>query len=688
MTSAATHRPTPDAAQARQKYEKTGRVPYPARMKERMTEKYTRTMFTAAVLLAGVSCTQARGQAAQPQFPSPASSTLGPAPQMQVPALPTPPSITPNGVVVEDVIVRVADQVISRTELERSQQQLIQEAQQNNMSPADLAQRQRDLLRDMIDQQLLLSKGKELGINGDAETVRRLDEIRKQNHMDSMEALERAAAQQGVSFEDFKANIRNNVISQQVVRDEVGRSFRPTHALEQAYYDAHKQDFEQPESVHLSEILIPTPDNAADAVVNQAQAKAADVAAKLKAGGKFPDLARQYSGDASASRGGELGDFKRGALGKVLEDATFPLAAGGITDPIRTRQGFVILRVDSHTPAGVAPLTAVESQVQEAMYLDALQPALRAYLTKARQTTYVDIKPGFVDTGSNRKESKPVFTSYTPPPVKKKTEARRRQEAQRDALAQSRLAEERQRAAEKAAAKAAKAGGVKDVSMPKKVKRVKPEKIRFGQAPRTALPSAPAQTVQGSDRPLEGQAPGVAMAAEGAAASISTGAAVENEEDPLAPKAAPQKKTRYTARQADIALAKANDNAVKAREHINARPVAASTDEKAAEQTQAAPLGLNGDTKKKVKAKRQKGAPKERLQEKPKVVDTAVPVDNTVNPTLGAGAVPTSAETPSADRSTLPSVNQPAPGAPPQGQPLSPATPSSPANTPNTPPQM
>ncbi len=119
----------------------------------------------------------------------------------------------------------------------------------------------------MIDQQLLLSKGKELGITGDAETMRQLDEIRKQNHLDSMEALEKAAEQQGVSFEDFKQNIRNSVITQQVVRDEVGRRLNMTHAQEEAYYDAHKQDFEVPEQVHLSEILMPTPENATDAQI-------------------------------------------------------------------------------------------------------------------------------------------------------------------------------------------------------------------------------------------------------------------------------------------------------------------------------------------------------------------------------------------------------------------------------------
>ncbi|WP_460374142.1 SurA N-terminal domain-containing protein, partial [Staphylococcus aureus] len=119
--------------------------------------------------------------AAQSRFPVPSSGGLPSAPAYQLPELPTPPPITPNGQVVEDVIVRINDQIITRSDLERSEVQLYQEAQQNHMPAADFEQRQRDTLRDMIDQQLLLSKGKEIGISGDAETIRRLDDIRKQN---------------------------------------------------------------------------------------------------------------------------------------------------------------------------------------------------------------------------------------------------------------------------------------------------------------------------------------------------------------------------------------------------------------------------------------------------------------------------------------------------------------------------
>ena len=94
--------------------------------------------------------------------------------------------------------------------------------------------------------------------------------------------------------------------------------------------------------MHLSEILVTTPENATDAQIAAAQTKADALAAKLKAGGNFADLAKTGSGGPTASAGGDLGDFKRGMLGDVLEKATFDLPVGGYTQPIRTRQGFVI----------------------------------------------------------------------------------------------------------------------------------------------------------------------------------------------------------------------------------------------------------------------------------------------------------------------------------------------------------
>jgi peptidyl-prolyl cis-trans isomerase SurA len=581
-----------------------------ARQVLRGTQAPSRLLLTAAILGGTVSA-----QVAVPKYQGPLEA---PAPQ---PTLPVPQSITPNAAVVEYPIVRVNDQIIDSSDYERAQRQLVEEAQQKNTPPAELAQEQKDLLRDMIDQQLLLSRGKELEINADTEVIRRLDDIRKQNHYDTMEDLEKAVRESGVSYEDFKSNIKNSIIQQEVVRDEVGRKLSPTAHQEQAYYEAHKQDFTKPEQVKLSEILIPTPDNPTDAQIAQAKAKADDVIAKLKAGSKFEDLVKQYSGGPNADTGGDLGMYQRGALPKVIEDQTFVLKQGEWTAPIRTRQGFIVEEVTEHIPAGVQPLSAVEEQVMEGIYQDEIQPALRVYLTDLREKAYIDVAPGFTDTGASPKETKPVFASTAPPAVKKKRAQKARLDQAHAAAAAAATAPATTTAAATgtAAATTAKPGTpaakTVKVSTGKKPK-IRREKIRFGQAPQNSLPAAPEETLTAGADQGAGAA-SVAEPAPGTAiSSMSQQASTADDEDPLAPKAVSHGKTRYSDRAPIEAKEKAAAKAAKVKQKIAAIPPPPTPEEKVALQEQNAPLGLNGDTATKKKPKKVKGAPKERIQEK------------------------------------------------------------------------
>jgi peptidyl-prolyl cis-trans isomerase SurA len=620
-------------------------------------------------------------QAQAPRYQSPLSAPNAPQPQL---TLPVTPAITANGRVVEDVVVHVNDLIISRSDVERAEQALAQENQQTGATSAEAAERQKNLLRDMIDKQLLLSRGKELGINADAEVIRRLDEIRKQNKLDTMEDLEKAARQQGVSFEDFKAGIRDNVITQMVVRDEVGRRLQMSQSQEQAYYEAHKQEFTQPEQIKLSEILVVTAADANEAAVAQAQAKAESIEARLKAGENFEDLAKANSGGPTAAQGGDLGMYKRGALAKVLEDQTFNLKPGEWTAPIRTRQGFVILKVADHVAAGVAPLKDVEQQVQEGMYAEAMQPALRAYLTKLREDAYIDIRTGYVDSGASPKETKPVFTAYAPPAVKKKPVQQKKRFDRGTKFSTASRSTSPPVAAPAAvvaptASTATTATTAKVDAKPPKPKKVKREKVRFGQAPRNSLPAGPEEAASGSDvgegatsaavtpggTMASSAAPGTAIAPLDGSGQISSSSNADP--NPLEAHAAVEGKTRYSARAKQVSAEKKTAKLKRVKEKVAAGPVAASTDEKAAEQTQAAPLGLNGDTsKKKKKQPKDKSAPKERLQNKaptpppPPPDETPSKASNRATPL--EGTLPPAPKTPDA---TVP----PAPGTPPSTTP-------------------
>jgi peptidyl-prolyl cis-trans isomerase SurA len=373
------------------------------------------------------------------------------------------------GQVVEEIVTRVNSQIITLSEYQRSKDQLRDDVKQQDPANADkvYAEREKDILRDLIDQQLLLAKGKDLDITGDTDLIKQLDQMRKDMKLDTMEELEKAATAQGISYEDFKQNMRNRIITQKVIGEEVGQHLSITKDEVRQFYDEHRNEMEQPESIRLSEILVvpkklagdksaaaapaaapPTQDSAAapaavggdnpknpEAAAKQAEdaaalaaaeAKANDLLKQIRAGASFEDMAKKNSDGPSAAQGGDLGTFKRGTLAKELEDKTFAMKAGEMTDVIRTKQGYVILKVASHQMAGIPPLKDVEPRVQDALYMQRLQPALRAYLTKLREQAYIDYKEGYVDSGQSPNQTKPVETATAKPADTKKLKKKKK----------------------------------------------------------------------------------------------------------------------------------------------------------------------------------------------------------------------------------------------------------------------
>jgi peptidyl-prolyl cis-trans isomerase SurA len=344
-----------------------------------------------------------------------------------------------TGQVVEEIIARVNNQIITKSEFARSKDQLRDEVKQQDPNNADkvYADREKDVLRDLIDQQLLLEKGKDLGITADTDLIKQLDQMRKDMKLDSMEALEKEAEKQGVSWEDFKQTQKNQIITRKVIGEEVGGHLAINKEEEQKFYDDHKDEMQHAEFIRLSEILItpkvvtPAPDpnsansgssaqtpldeaakQAAEAdALSAAETKAKDILKQLRDGAAFEDIAKKYSDGPSAADGGALGTFERGKLAKELEDRTFAMKAGEITNVIRVKQGYAILKVDDHQMAGVPAMKDVLPRIQDALYYQKLQPALRAFLTKLREEAYIKIAQGYVDSGKSANQTEPVETT-------------------------------------------------------------------------------------------------------------------------------------------------------------------------------------------------------------------------------------------------------------------------------------
>lgn len=309
-----------------------------------------------------------------------------------------------NVVVVDEIVARVNGDIISQDELERLTRELAQELkahqEMGSQFDQDLQKRQKDILRDRIDELLLIQKGKELNINVDSEVSKYIANLQRQANITDPDKFHEYVHQQaGMSYEDFLAEQKNQFLTREVIGQEVARHISITNKEIQDYYEKHKTDFVRDEKVFLSEILISIQGKDPNGVA-AAEKKAKQVAADAAKGQRFSDLARDNSDAATAKQGGELGGYKKGELLNALEESVWNLPKGAVTQPIRIPTGFEILKVDDHTKAGLAPLSDVRSQIENVLYGPRMQPKVREYLTQLRKTAFLQIKSGYMDSGA------------------------------------------------------------------------------------------------------------------------------------------------------------------------------------------------------------------------------------------------------------------------------------------------
>jgi peptidyl-prolyl cis-trans isomerase SurA len=310
-----------------------------------------------------------------------------------------------KSVVVEEIIARVNNDVITMSDYQKAEEQLREEvahdcqgcAQDKMM--ADFKDQQKDLLRGLIDQSLMVQRAKDMGISVESDVIKRLDDVRKQNGLASLEDLEKAVESSGLAWEDYKTTIRNGLLTQEVVRREVGSHINIPNDEVKQYYDAHPQEFTRPEQVVLSEIFLSTEGKSPEEI-ESVQKKAEDLRNRVVKGDDFNEIAKRYSEGSTAKDGGDLGTFKQSELAPQLEEVVFKMDKGQITDVIQTKTGFEVLKVENHYKAGLQPQDKVENEIMNRLYMQKMQPQMRDYLGQLREESYVMVKPGYTDTAA------------------------------------------------------------------------------------------------------------------------------------------------------------------------------------------------------------------------------------------------------------------------------------------------
>jgi len=330
-----------------------------------------------------------------------------------------------EGKVVEEIIARVNNEIITRSELDKAKAQDADGARDQcsgRCTPEQLQMAVEDAekyaLRDLIDQSLLAQRGKDMDINVEPEVVKQLDQIRQQNKLKDLDELEKAVSSQNINWEDFKSNIRNHLLTQEVIRREVGSHINVSHDEMMKYYEDHKKDFIRPEQVALSAIEIKT-EGKKESEIPELRAKAQKLLDRVKEGEDFGELAKRFSDGPTAQQNGFLGVYKRGELSKELEDTVFKMKKNEMTDVIETKQGFLVLQVLEHYEEGEQPFSKVENEIMDHLYNEKMEPALREYLKTLREQSYVVIKPGYSEmAGGGNSEIQEV--SATPEADKSK----------------------------------------------------------------------------------------------------------------------------------------------------------------------------------------------------------------------------------------------------------------------------
>lgn len=307
--------------------------------------------------------------------------------------------------VIEEIVCKVNGDIITRNDLDKARKEAEEELRRNNVGGSRLQEmldaRMPDILKIKIDNLLLIQRAKELDLKVDTELNKYMaDAQRRSGIADPQKFQAWVKEQTGEAYEDFRGDRKNDLLVQGVIREEIARKITFKREELQAYYNEHKADYERQERIFLRQILISTAGKDAAAMA-AAEKKAKDISQRAKKGEKFADLAQTNSDDsATAQDGGALPPLEKSKLADEIIAAVWDQPRSYVTDPLKLPNGFLILRVDEHYKAGLASFDEVENEVQNKMMDTRIGPAERDYLTKLRQNAFLEIKPGYKDSGA------------------------------------------------------------------------------------------------------------------------------------------------------------------------------------------------------------------------------------------------------------------------------------------------
>jgi peptidyl-prolyl cis-trans isomerase SurA len=306
--------------------------------------------------------------------------------------------------VVDEVIAQINDDVITLSMLKRESKERADALRQSGMSQeeaaAEVAKRQPELIATLVNEALLLQKGKELDLASEveAEVNRRMLEVAKEQGIPTIEKLDAAMRESGVDPVATRQTLRIEIMKQAVIQQEVDRKvfFGSTMEELKKYFQEHQDKFRKPENVTISEIFL------SSAGKNEAEvkARALELVRQLRAGADFATVAaanseREANGIRMAPQNkGKVGAFEVPNLREDIANAIKNVNVGGVSEPLRTNDGYQILRVDERVP-GSTTATFNENKVREAITIERGEKKREEYLQTLRDEAYIKISDNY-----------------------------------------------------------------------------------------------------------------------------------------------------------------------------------------------------------------------------------------------------------------------------------------------------
>jgi peptidyl-prolyl cis-trans isomerase SurA len=305
-------------------------------------------------------------------------------------------SAAANAELVDRVAAVVNDDVIALSEVEKRAAPEIAAANQNR-DPEKRAELRKQALQAALDrligEKLMEKQMDELGIDvTEQEVDLGIEDVRKQNNFDP-EQFEQALRSEGYTMKEYRDFMRKHLRRLKLVNLKVRSKVKMSEKDLRTAYDQWARLEQADPEIHARHILVKVDPNASAEQVAKALAKAKALAAEArKPGVDFAELARTKSDGPSAPEGGDLGTFRRGVMVPEFDKVAFALPEGGVSDPVRTRFGWHVIKVEKRLAVPVKSFEEMKDQLQEKLVREQLEKYTDQYVKELRQQAAVEVR--------------------------------------------------------------------------------------------------------------------------------------------------------------------------------------------------------------------------------------------------------------------------------------------------------